>query len=399
MYDAVVVGARCGGAPLAMLLARQGRKVLLVDRAAFPSDTMSTHFLLPPGVDAMRRWGLLDKLAACGAPPLRTMTWRYRDIAVAGFPANPFGLTEVYAPRRIVFDQILLDAAIAAGVEFRDRFAVRDLLRDEHGTVIGIEGETGQGTVRERAALTVGADGMRSTVARLVDAPTTRLEPTLTCQYYSYWAGVDATVVEMRPGDWEGCGALPTNDGLTTISVAWPRAGLDEFRADVEGNFHRVLRRVSPSLADRVEAGERVERMHATADIPNFIKRPYGPGWALVGDAAYHKDPLTAAGISDAFRDAGLLADALERGAPLSEYEQARDTAAKPFFEMTLQAATLAPPAGRDLEYMRALQHDQAATDQWLGAILGAIPAGPVLADENVEAVIAGAAGVLADRS
>jgi flavin-dependent dehydrogenase len=401
MYDAIVVGARCAGSPTAMLLARQGLRVLLVDKASFPSDTLSTHYLHPPALDILRGWNLLDRVERCGAPPIERLTWRYRDLEIAGFPVNPYGMTAVYAPRRYVFDMILLSAALEAGVEFRDRFAVQELVRADSGRVTGIKGRYQAGaTVVEKAGIVVGADGMRSLVARQAGAITYRLEATLTCQYYGYWAGVDGSDNELLAGDWLGSGAIPTNDGLTTICVACPRSSLGEFRKDVAGNFLRIVREVSPDLADRVSRGERVERIYGTADIPNFIRRPYGSGWALVGDSGYHKDPLTAAGITDAFRDANLLTEAIMDGltgmrdadAAMKEYELRRNESVMPFFQMTLDAATLEPPRGKNLDFMRALQGNQSEIDRWLGMNSYTVPVDEVLSPQYMDMVINAAA-------
>ena len=171
MYDAIVVGARCAGSPTAMLLARAGYRVLLVDRAGFPSDTLSTHYIHQPGVARLRRWGLLDRVVATGCPPARRMTFDVGPFALSGAPTPADGADAAYAPRRYLLDQILLEAASAAGAEVRERFSVGELLIED-GRVTGIRGrQAGGATVTERAAIVIGADGMRSRVARAVGAP------------------------------------------------------------------------------------------------------------------------------------------------------------------------------------------------------------------------------------
>src|SRR5919109_4655931 len=138
-YDAIIVGARCAGSPTAMLLAQKGYRALVVDKATFPSDTMSTHFIHPPGVASLERWGLLDRLAATGCPPVTTYSFDFGPLAVSGSPRPIDGVAVGYCPRRTVLDKILVDAAVDAGVELREGFTVDEILAD-NGTVTGIRG-------------------------------------------------------------------------------------------------------------------------------------------------------------------------------------------------------------------------------------------------------------------
>ena len=128
MYDAIVIGARCAGAPTAMLLARQGHRVLLVDRATFPSDTMSTHLIHPQGLAALRRWGLMDDLIATAVPACPMLRIDFGPVVLEGTPPAVDGISEHYAPRRRVLDKLLLDAAAAAGVEVREQTSVKGVL-------------------------------------------------------------------------------------------------------------------------------------------------------------------------------------------------------------------------------------------------------------------------------
>ncbi|HET8630939.1 MAG TPA: FAD-dependent monooxygenase [Thermomicrobiales bacterium] len=354
MYDAIVIGARCAGAPTAMLLARGGYRVLLLDRASFPSDTMRGHFIHHPGVVALHRWGLLPRVIASGCPPIRVRLSDLGDFPLA-IPAEVGdGVDANYAPRRFALDAILVEAAGAAGAEVREHFTVHDLAWDA-GRVVGIRGRaSGGATVQERARIVVGADGAHSVVARAVRAREYRARPALTFAYYSYFSGVPLGGIEvyLRPEESVHI-TFPTNHGLACIALQAPVAGFHAFRADIGGNFFRALDRV-PHLAERVRAGRREERWYGTADVANFVRTPYGPGWALVGDAGYHKDPVTAQGITDAFRDAALLAEAVDAGfsgrAPLqgalADYERRRNAAALPAYAEACRAATLAaaPP-------------------------------------------------------
>jgi flavin-dependent dehydrogenase len=350
LYDAIVVGARCAGSPTAMLLARQGARVLLVDKATFPSDTMRAHFLRGPAIAALARWGLLERVIATGCPPISFLVADFGD----GPLTQPAMITEsvetVYGPRRIVLDALLVEAAAEASTEVREAFTVDELLWED-GQVVGIRGHArGGAKVTERARLVIGADGMRSLVAKAVGAPTYDAVPTLAASYYSYFA--DISLDSLLVGHIGQCCAIamPTNDDLTLVYVAAPIATLPQFRADTEATFARTLAGV-PWLADAVRDGQRAERWRGTGELPNYFRRPYGPGWALVGDAGYHQDPITARGISNAFQSAEFLAEAVEAGfsgrqslaEAMADYERRRNETARPVYDEALQWAGFRP--------------------------------------------------------
>lgn len=343
MYDAIVVGARCAGSPVAMLLARAGHRVLLVDKSTFPSDKLSTHYIQPYGVDKLRDWGLLDEVVATGVPAIKRFAVYQGDTLLMEPPMDG---AVAYCPRRYLLDQILVDAAVAAGVELRTGFRVDEIIMDGD-TVTGVAGRSGGGeTVREQARCVIGAEGHHSIVADAVHAERYRERPSLSGGYYSYWSGVELDGAEVHVSDGGGVLAFPTNDGLTCIAAGRDVAGFHAYRDDIEGTFFSILD-AAPAFAAKVRAGKREERWMGTADVPNFFRKPYGRGWALVGDAGYMKDPVTGLGIADAFRDAGFLGEALDEvlsgRAPaeqaLSRYQQRRDEAASPMYEVTLAMA------------------------------------------------------------
>ena len=181
-YDAIVVGARCAGSPTAMLLARKGYKVLVVDRARFPSDTLSTHILHPPGVASLRRWGLLDRVVVTGCPPIHTYAVDFGPFTISGAPGTDEDPV-AYAPRRTVLDKLLVDATVEAGAEVREGFTVSEVVVDD-GRVTGVRGHRGDGrTVTERARVVVGADGRHSLVARAVRPEQYHEKPRLLAGY------------------------------------------------------------------------------------------------------------------------------------------------------------------------------------------------------------------------
>ncbi len=357
MYDSIIVGARVAGAPTAMLLARAGHRVLLVDKASFPSDTMSTHFIQGPGVAALKRWGLLDRLVATGCPPI---TGGLLDLGGFTVPPPPPGAGDVevsYCPRRTVLDKILVDAAVEAGAELREGFSVQDILFDDDPTtpgqrrVTGIRGRTRDGSmVVEEARIVIGADGKHSRVAHAVGAPEYEVTPSLTCGYYSYWSGVEPKPAGLFVRDHRCVLAFPTNDDLVCVAAIWPHAEFHAFRAAIEDGFMQTLE-LAPTVAGAVRGGTRVERWMGMSEAPNYFRRPYGPGWALAGDAGYLKDPIMGSGITDAFRDAEFLAGAIDAGLsgalPMEEalagHEHRRNEAAMPAHRIILALAALKP--------------------------------------------------------
>jgi len=345
MHDVIVVGARVAGSPTAMLLARRGYRVLVVDRDSFPSDIMSTHFIQLPGVARLQNWGLLDLLWDAGTPKIEKVTV-YLDGQAFNPPKPIADAPPACAPRRIVLDRLLVRAAVDAGAELRENFSVRELIF-EGDRVAGIRGAAkGGGVIEERAQLVIGADGLHSLVARQVKPHAYDTVPSLTFAYYSYFSALEIEGAVLHPLDDGGLLIFPTNNGMACIAAGGPAEGFHAFREDIEGNFFRFIDR-APDLAPRIRAAKREERFMGTNDQPNYFRRPYGPGWALVGDAGYHRDFITGHGINDAFRDAELVSEAadawLSGRQPFEEamgaYEATRNRLAKPIYDVTLKMA------------------------------------------------------------
>ncbi|MFD5078640.1 NAD(P)/FAD-dependent oxidoreductase [Streptomyces sp. NPDC058371] len=384
MFDAIVVGSRCAGAPTAMLLARSGYRVLLLDRGAFPSDTLSTHLIHQPGVAALARWGLLETVRASGCPPLDHAVYEVADIRLEGCARGVEGQRAGYAPRRHVLDAILVESAAAApDVEFRDHCLVTGLLRDGAGRVVGVEGRHEGRTFTERARLVIGADGMRSTVARLAEAPYTVQDSRLTCAYYTYWQDVPATLeLYERAGSWVA--AVATHDDATLVLAYFPQSRFEEVRVDARHAYLEQIRTTAPTLYERLQGDRRSERLRGTGDQRNFFRQATGPGWALVGDAGHHKDSITARGISDAFLQAEMLVQRVAQGLDgdparldeaLREYALERDRVLTPGYEATLGVAQLAPHEQR-LSLLRAVGTDPELTSIYFDMVAGIGSAG-----------------------
>ena len=397
-YDAIVVGARCAGSPVAMLLARKGYKVLAVDKATFPSDTISTHLIHPPGVAALERWGLLDHVVSTNCPPIDTYSFDFGPFTISGAPGTPQAPV-AYAPRRTVLDKILVDAAVLSGVEVREGFSVDEILMD-NGRVTGIRGhDRGSIAVTEHARVVIGADGHHSFVAKAVRPEQYNEKPPLLAAYYTYWSGLPESTsfaTCIRPH--RGFAASPTNDGLTLVVAGWPYAEFEQNRQDVETNYLKVLD-LAPAFAENIRTARREERFVGTA-VHNYFRKPFGPGWALVGDAGYNKDFITAFGIMDAFHQAELCANALDesfsRGrtfeAAMTDYQNARDWHALPMYEFTCQLATLEPPPPELQRILGAVYGNQKAMDAFCRMNAGVMSPREFFSPETLEPFFAEAA-------
>ncbi|MEP2027212.1 MAG: NAD(P)/FAD-dependent oxidoreductase [Paracoccaceae bacterium] len=343
-YDAIVVGARCAGASTAMLLARQGARVLVVDWAEPGSDTMSTHALMRGAVMQLNRWGVLDTIVAAGTPAIRTTTFQYGDSVVPLAIKPSHGVDALYAPRRTVLDRALIDAARQAGADVRFGVSFKDVIRDPQGRVVGaLLGPIDSKVQEVRADIIIGADGRRSSVARRVDARTQcQARNSIAC-VFAYFDGIRDTGTRWLYGAGTGAGKIPTNDGQHCIFAAMSQ---ERFQTDIRVGqvadpLQAVLDEIDPAFGAQVALGQRRSNAQTFAGHKGYIRKSWGPGWALVGDAAYFKDPLTAHGITDALRDAEGLANAVSAGTyqALETYQRNRDGLSHDLFEISDEIA------------------------------------------------------------
>lgn len=311
-YDVVVVGARVAGASTAMLLARQGHRVVMVERAAVPSDTVSTHAITRSGVVQLSRWGLLDEVLDAGTPAVREVTLGFGDQRIDFEVRSEFGVDHFVAPRRYLLDGVLAEAAQDAGAELRDGTIFKSLLRNDSGRVDGVVVKGDGGPTPIRARFVVGADGHHSRVAGQADSFVYRSHEPLNAVNYAYFDGIDHRGFWFQFTPEVNTGLVPTNDDQCLVFAGRPTRQKGAFSRDPDGEFMALIRRGGTDLADIVAAGHRASRFHGTSGLSGFLRQPYGPGWALVGDAGYTEDPISAHGISDALRDAELCARAID---------------------------------------------------------------------------------------
>lgn len=381
VHDVVVVGARCAGASTAMLLARAGHQVALVDRAAFPSDTMSTHFLWQRGAARLESWGLLDRLRARGCAPITSINFDVGPVQLSGIGPAVNGVAETFCPRRTVLDAMLVEAAVESGVELIENFAVSDVVRSGD-RVTGVIGRVRDGAeVALPAQVVVGADGLRSTIAKRVAAEAYCEHAPLTGVHYSYWSGISHLGASFHARDGRLVLVWPTNDDLTCVYVAWPHAEFPSVRRELATNFAAALDLV-PGLRESVESGRREQPFTGTGYLPNQYRQSAGPGWALVGDAGHFKDPSTGMGMSDAFIAAELVAEAIDQGlagrVPIDEslasYQRHRDDLTANGYALTVSTARLAPLSPRMETFYREAVDQPATITRIFGVIGGSIP-------------------------
>jgi flavin-dependent dehydrogenase len=381
-----------------MLLARQGHRVLLLDRARFPSDKpISTHMILRPGGAALDRWGLLEGVAKLGAPPMREFSVDFGPVTLTSSSPADGAAGAAYLPRRILLDKLLLDAALEAGVEFRDDFTVRELVW-EGDRVVGIRGGTRRGaSVEERAKIIVGADGLASVVARGTGAPRYHDVTTQTGVWWGYFRGLAPERISIWARPRRLFGVAATNDDLSTVMCYMAIDDFHEFAADVEGNFMSEFREHVPGVFEQLASAERDGQWRGTGYQPNFLRQSAGPGWALVGDAGMHHDSINPSGISCAFTSAEMLAEAIHTGltgqADLDEavrsYQERRDARWLGHWRFSVGFARMEPPTPELRGLLQALVDKPEATRRFFGYFEGQESDLGFMDPDNVDRIMA----------
>jgi flavin-dependent dehydrogenase len=359
-YDAVIIGGRCAGAATALLLARSGAKVLMVDRQTYGSDTLSTHALMRGAVLQLTRWGLIPDITAAGTPAIRSTTFHYGSeaIQVAIKPAH--GVECLFAPRRTVLDRLLVDAAREAGAEVRHGVVLSELLFASDGRVIGVSlKDAGGSTMTVRSDIVIGADGRQSTVAQLVRARAYVEGSNASGIVFGYFENLPQDGLHWYFAENVAAGVIPTNTGHCVFAAVPAQRFSATFRGEIRRGFLQVLDASSPELRADVERGTLIGRLRGFGGAPGYLRQCHGAGWALVGDAGYFKDPLTAHGITDALRDADLLSRTIVAGGTraLAAYQRDRDALSLPFLRITDAIASFA----WDLHQVKQLHADLSA--------------------------------------
>jgi 2-polyprenyl-6-methoxyphenol hydroxylase-like FAD-dependent oxidoreductase len=395
-YDVVIVGTRVAGAATALLLARRGLRVLAVDRARFPSDTLSSHQVQVPGATLLHEWGVLDTLTAAGTPATPTVSFDAGSAVLRGSYPNRGA---IYSPRRTLLDSALLDAARNVGAEVLEGFIVEDLL-SENGRVTGVRGTVKGGSTREfQSSVVVGADGKHSMVARAVGAREYRTRPAASGACYAYFSDLPVSGGEVYTRPDRMVGLWPTNDGLTIVFLAVPRDRFADLQSDMERQFRATVSAVG-DLGPRLDAARRVEHHRGTIDLPNTFRTPHGPGWLLIGDAGLVMDPITGQGIGNALQDAAAASEALVAGlggaqslnTALTAFHRARDKGRRPMYDLTVGLASFRPDPTGDILFP-AIATDPAHVSAFLGVLTGVVPVSEFFNPANLRRVV-GARGL-----
>jgi 2-polyprenyl-6-methoxyphenol hydroxylase-like FAD-dependent oxidoreductase len=378
-YDAVVVGARCAGAATAMLMARAGARVLVVDWAEPGSDTMSTHALMRGAVMQLDRWGVLDRIVAAGTPLVQRTSFHYGAESFEVDVKPSFGVEGLYAPRRTVLDTALVDAAQAAGADVRFGHSFRDVRRDISGRVTGVVILNSAGRECEiKTGLLIGADGRRSSVARKLGARDVSVSRHATSCIYAYFSGMPDDGYRWFYDIGLSAGAIPTNDGAHCVFVAAPSDTVRQYRTGRSGlnALIDLANATNGALGEELRFSQAVSTPVIFGGANGHIRQAAGPGWALVGDAGYFKDPLTAHGITDALRDAEVLADLAMAGtdAGLRDYQLARDALAKDLFEVTDDVASFEWDLAELQIHHQRLNAVMKAEQIWMAQTFGEVP-------------------------
>lgn len=394
-YDVIVIGGSVSGAPTAMLLARQGHKVLLIDKHAFPRDANSTHFIWPRGMSYLNRWGIAEpilqatpffrKMEVCiegislhGSVPLADLQQRFRRLH-----GDDRGAIDCYCgPRRYFLDHHLLNCAREAGVTVRERVTYQAPIYQD-GRLVGITAcDEDDHEFQVRAQLVIGADGRFSNFVKDVGARDTDFRPLSTFAYFGYFRGIDKPELAIHKRGRFGTAIFPTLDNTHMVLVYGPTASWDDFRRNPEQHFLDIYRFCAPDVAALIERAERTEPFKAAARMEAFQRESVGPGWALVGDAGSFKDQVTAMGITHAFRDAELISGYIHRALAgefpmdegLRQYRLARAGDYVDYFDFVCKTAEMNNYSVNDLKYFYSIQNNQPAIDQMLSQFGDTLP-------------------------
>lgn len=335
-YDAIVIGARCAGASTAMLMARHGARVLLIDRSAEGSDTLSTHALMRGAVMQLHNWGVLPAIIAEHTPPIRRTSFIYGEADPIDIDlSDSFGTQALYAPRRTVLDRQLVRAAREAGVDTIFGVSMAGVITGSNGRVEGVTIRGREGTHAIACDLVVGADGRNSPLARHVGAGTIKRGTNMSQVVFGYFRGLQQQSYRWFWGENCGGGVIPTNDGEACVFLSAAHDGpFDLRKVRGEAQFAEAASAMMPELAGDVATAKLVGKTRSFGGQVGHIREACGNGWALVGDAGYFKDPITAHGITDALRDAQLLADSWASG-DLDRYPAIRDGLSHDIFRLS----------------------------------------------------------------
>jgi flavin-dependent dehydrogenase len=329
-FDVIVVGARCAGSPLATLLARQGLRVAVLERASFPRDTLSTHIFQAPALAFLDRLGVIDQVRLTGAPFLALVNVRQEHLEfTVEWPQAPGDVGGIASVRRFVLDPILADAATEAGAEVRMDTKVTGLVTDR-GRVSGVRVASNGVESAIEARLVVGADGRNSTVASL--AGSRKYNPTPN-ERFGYWAFFEGAELGAEPQfvfhRWSDrlVFATPCDSGLYQVIVLADLQELPRFREDLEGSYMEYACSCRP-VAEALSGARRVGKFFGMLRFEGFFREASGPGWVLVGDAGHFKDPAPGQGIQDAFRQVEALAPRIVEGLRGSDQDLDRELSA-----------------------------------------------------------------------
>jgi 2-polyprenyl-6-methoxyphenol hydroxylase-like FAD-dependent oxidoreductase len=343
-YDAIVVGARCAGSATALELARMGARVLIIDRDLPENDTLSTHALMRPAVAVLADWGLLDEIENAGAPLVNATRFYYGTELVPVLIRPQGRVRGLCAPRRYVLDRILADAAMRVGAELHTGVTFLNANKDVDGRVVGAQLAAPDGNIVDvSATILIGADGRMSSLARSVGACVQVESPERTTAVYGYFHGIENLGYRWYFGDQSYAGAIPTNDGNHCVFAGVrPEAFKTAFATDPIAGRASIIAQCDDEFAAKLPGLALHGRLRRFGGAPGHMRDCAGPGWALVGDAGYFKDPATAHGITDAFLDARRLARAIAHAPDHpADYQIQRNAMSRPLFDVTRRIAAL----------------------------------------------------------